>query len=87
MEGPCRLHSIKFFYKDPGSKDTRVFYFTRTKMKIECEFGCDCDSPGFKGFESVLEPVDLDRLIQEKISRARRYIELQEKIGGKFKTD
>ncbi len=50
-------------------------------MTIECEFGCDCDSTVFKNFDTVLEPADLDRLIQEKIARARRHIELQENIG------
>jgi hypothetical protein len=57
------------------------FYFTRTKMTTECEFGCDCDGLVFKNFDTVLEPADLDRLIQEKIARARRHIELQENIG------
>jgi hypothetical protein len=50
-------------------------------MTLECEFGCDCDSPVFKNFDPVLEPADLDRLIQEKIARARRHIELQENIS------
>ena len=50
-------------------------------MTEECEFGCECDKPVSKDFNPVLDPKDLDRLIQDKISRARRYIELQEKIG------
>ncbi len=50
-------------------------------MTTECEFGCDCDGLVFKNFDTVLEPADLDRLIQEKIARARRHIELQENIG------
>ena len=86
-EGPCRSHRIKIFYTGPGSKDTRVFYFTRMRMTIECEFGCDCDSPVFRDFKQTLEPSDLDRLIREKIARARRYIELQENISCEFKND
>jgi len=80
-KGPVDHIEIVFFYKDLGSKDARVFYFIRTKMTLECEFGCDCDSPVFKNFDPVLEPADLDRLIQEKIARARRHIELQENIS------
>jgi len=54
--------------------------------EIVCEFGCECDAPG-QPFGTVLEQIDLDRLIREKIDRARRYIELREKIGGEFETD
>jgi hypothetical protein len=57
------------------------------KMNNVCEFGCECDSPVFKNFEAVLDPMDLDRLIQDKIARARRYIELQENIGKKVQAD
>ena len=56
--------------------------------ETECEFGCDCDTPRkFGGFGDVLDQSDLDRLLSEKIARARRYIELQDKIGGQFETD
>ena len=54
--------------------------------EIVCEFGCECDAPG-KPFGTVLEQIDLDRLIQEKIDRARRYIELQEKVGINTETE
>ena len=57
-------------------------------MKIECEFGCDCDTPtDFGIFDSILDQPDFDRLVQEKIARARRYIEIQEKIGGEIESD
>jgi hypothetical protein len=56
-------------------------------MNNVCEFGCECDSSVFKNFETVLDPMDLDRLIQDKIARARRYIELQENIGKKVQAD
>ena len=57
-------------------------------MTTECEFGCDCDTPAmFQPFSPVLKPVDLDRLIAEKVLRARIHLELQEKIGGQFETD
>jgi len=57
-------------------------------MNDDCEFGCFCDGLGSeKYFDPVLAPEDLARLIQEKISRARRYKELQEVIGGQLETD
>lgn len=56
-------------------------------MTVECEWGCDCDSSIDEKFEPVLDRVDFDRLVQAKIARARRYIELQDRIGGQFETD
>ena len=54
--------------------------------EIVCEFGCECDAHS-KPFDTVLEQIDLDRLIREKIDRARRYIELREKVGINTETD
>ena len=57
-------------------------------MTIECEFGCECDTvTEFQPFSMVLDPEDLQRLIKEKTVRARRYVELQDKLGGQFETD
>jgi hypothetical protein len=47
----------------------------------ECEFGCECDNQE-PGFDPVLEKIDFDRLIQEKLDRARRYIELRNDISN-----
>ena len=56
--------------------------------EIECEFGCECDTVReYRTFELVLEPEDFDRLIQEKMDRARRYQQLQDKIGGQFESN
>jgi hypothetical protein len=57
-------------------------------MTAECEFGCDCDIPSEIGnFKVVLDQTDLDRLVNEKLARARRWVELQDKLGGQFETD
>ena len=57
-------------------------------MTKECEFGCECDTvTEFGTFDTVLDPPDLERLIREKMARARRYVELREKIGVQFETD
>ena len=57
-------------------------------MTKECEFGCECDTvTEFQPFSMVLDPEDLQRLIKEKTVRARRYVELQDKLGGQFETD
>jgi len=57
-------------------------------MTKECEFGCECDTVAeFGPFDTVLDPPDLERLIKEKMARARRYVELRDKIGGQFETD
>jgi len=48
--------------------------------EIECEFGCECDAPS-RSFGTVLEQIDFDRLIQEKMDRARRYIELRNDVS------
>lgn len=57
-------------------------------MTKECEFGCECDSvTEFRPFGTVLDQTDLERLISDKVARARRYAELQDKLGGQFETD
>ena len=56
-------------------------------MITECEWGCECESVPNRGFDTVLERVDFDRLVQGKIDRARRYIELQDRLGEQFETD
>ena len=57
-------------------------------MTKECDFGCECDTVAeFGPFDTVLDPPDLERLIKEKMARARRYVELRDKIGVQFETD
>ncbi len=57
-------------------------------MTKECEFGCECDvATEFQPFRTILDPEDLNRLIAEKTARARRWVELQDKLGGQFETD
>ena len=57
-------------------------------MTKECDFGCECDlTTEFRPFDTVLDPPDLERLIKEKMARARRYVELRDKIGVQFETD
>lgn len=51
----------------------------------ECEYGCDCAQPmQFREFATVLEPSEVDRLIEEKMARAQRYIRLQEKVQSQL---
>jgi len=57
-------------------------------MTIQCEFGCDCDTViDFKPFETVLDRENLERLIEEKMVRARRYAELQQRFKVDTVTD
>ena len=57
-------------------------------MTKECEFGCECDTVAeFQPFRTILDPEDPNRLIAEKTARARRWVELQDKLGGQFETD
>ena len=83
MEGPSRSSCNQS--KSTRTLDRKIpgflFYSTKEMMKeIECEFGCECDVPA-QPFGTVLEQIDLDRLIREKIDRARRYIELRNDIS------
>lgn len=42
---------------------------------IECEFGCECDKGNtFDPADAVLGVKDFERLVIEKIERARSYI-------------
>ena len=85
-----RSQIVNYSTQDPGTKNSgvSVLYAKEKMTKIECEFGCDCDTVGeHSTFNTVLEPEDFERLIQEKMDRARRYQQLQDKIGGQFESD
>jgi hypothetical protein len=87
VEGPSRSICKFLIYKDPGTQNSGVF-FTKDIMTEQCEFGCECDvATDFRPFRTVLDAEDLERLITEKTARARRWIELQDKLGGQFETD
>lgn len=57
-------------------------------MKKDCEFGCECDTiEEVKQVNVELDEHSVRQLIEGKVNRAQRYIDLRERLGGQFETD
>lgn len=55
--------------------------------EIRCEFGCECDTiVDFQPTDAILGPKDYERLVVEKIDRARRYINQRELIKDQYES-
>ena len=86
VKGPIRL--ILKTNKDPGSKDTRVFYFQRRMMDKLDYCGCDCDQLSVEPkWNTFLTEEDFRRMIDEKAARARRQREMMIRLDGQLETD
>lgn len=54
----------------------------------ECEFGCECGPPvDHSQFGAELDAHEFQRLVDEKLARARHYLALAERLGGQIESD
>lgn len=54
----------------------------------DCEFGCECSYPVPRVPDKIfLDETDVERLVKEKVARARRYLDLMDRLSGQFESD